>query len=117
MEINPPRRNFLGKAFVATAGSVCMSSTSVLKAFEGIKVSFEGYNPYVEEKNHLRTSLLGKQVAIKGNIYDEIGQHPVSDTVVEIWHLSPNSTKYHHRGKVYINAMEVYNLIKLFQQD
>ncbi|MBT8188697.1 MAG: hypothetical protein HKP38_11375 [Croceitalea sp.] len=111
MEKHSPRRTFLGKALVASAGLACISSTSVIRAFEGAQSPFEGYNPYIEEKNDLRNSLFGKEVALKGVIYDTNGKQPVSNALVEIWHLSPNSTKYRHRGKVRTNAKGEYSFI------
>ena len=114
MEKITPRRAFLGKALMATAGIASISSTSTLRAFTGNESPFEGYNPFVVVKNDLRTfpsSPFGEYFEVNGKIYNAEGTRPLSNCSIEVWHLSPNSSKYRHRAKFYSNELGEYRFI------
>jgi protocatechuate 3,4-dioxygenase beta subunit len=112
MKESTTRRLFLQKTAMATTGLALVSS-NVVSAFSS-ESPFEGYNPFSEEKTDLRTSLFEKHVRVKGVLYDKTGATPVSNATIEVWHLSPNSTKYRHRGKLKTNDAGEYNFITDF---
>ncbi|MDH5413596.1 MAG: hypothetical protein OEW87_05610, partial [Flavobacteriaceae bacterium] len=109
-----PRRSFLGKSLIATAGLVFISSSSTLKAFTGNDSPYMGYNPFTEEKTDLRTTVFGKHISVKGAIYDKTGSIPLPNAKVEVWHLSPNSTKFRHRAKLKTDSTGEYQFITDF---
>lgn len=111
----PSRRLFLRKSAIATTGVVLLSSSSIANTLSNNNSPFDGYNPYSEEKTDLRTSsLFGKHVTVKGKIYDKTGNSPVSNAKLEVWHLSPNSTKYKHQAKFKTNNFGEYSFISDF---
>lgn len=114
MKKTTPRRSFLGKTLMATAGLACVSSTSVLNAFTGEESPFSGYNPYAERKKDLRVNTFGKHVSVSGKIYDSKGKTPLGHTMVEVWHLSPGSAKFRHRAKLMTNEYGDYEFITDF---
>jgi len=114
MEKITPRRSFLGKSLMATAGLVFISSSATLKAFTGNDSPYMGYNPFSEEKTDLRTTIFGKHLSVKGTIYDKTGSIPLPKAKVEVWHLSPNSTKFRHRAKLQTNSAGEYNFVTDF---
>ncbi len=100
---------------MATTSITLLSSTSVLHAFTNEECPFNGYNPYAEETTDLRSSTLGgKHITVKGNIYDSMGTFTIPDAKIEVWHLSPNSTKYRHRSKLKTNSAGEYKFITDF---
>ncbi len=111
MKKTTPRRSFLGKTLMATAGLACVSSTSILTAFTGEESPFSGYNPYADRKKDLRVNTFGKHIAVSGKIYDRKGERPLSNTMVEVWHLSPGSTKFRHRAKLLTDEYGKYKFI------
>lgn len=111
MKKTTPRRSFLGKTLMATVGLACVSSTSVLNAFTAKESPFEGYNPYAEAKTDLRVNSFGKHVAISGKIFESSGKIPLSNALVEVWHMSPGSKKFRHRTKLKTNAFGEYRFI------
>ena len=115
MKKTTPRRLFLKRTVMASTGVALLSSTTALRAFTSEKSPFQGYNPYAEFKTDLRKELFPERtVTIKGTIFDAQGELPLSDAVVEIWHLSPGSTKYRHRGKMITDASGGYEFITDF---
>ncbi len=111
MKKTTPRRSFLGKTVMATAGLACISSTSTLQAFTGKESPFKGYNPYAERKTDLRVNSFGKHIAISGKIYDSQGKTPLRNAMVEVWHLSPGSNKFRHRAKLITDEYGDYEFI------
>ncbi len=111
MKKTTPRRSFLGKTMLAAAGLACVSTTTTLRAFTVKEAPFKGYNPYAERKTDLRVNSFGKHVAITGKIYDSKGETPLAKTMVEVWHLSPGSTKFRHRAKLFTNEHGAYEFI------
>ena len=106
------RRSFLQRSAIATTGLALLSS-NVVNAFTD-NCPYDGYNPYADTKTDLRTVTLGKHVKVKGSIYDKTGLTPIHNATLEVWHLSPNSTKFRHRGKIKTNARGEYSFITDF---
>lgn len=115
MKNNSSRRSFLRKTTCATAGIALFSSTNILNAFNKVTSPYDGYNPYAKEISDLRSSaLFGKYLNIQGKIFDISGISAVSNATVEVWHLSPNSTKYKHRAKLKTNYLGEYSFMTDF---
>ena len=115
MKKKSPRRLFLKYAVLSTASVTLLSSSSVMHALTLEESPFNGYNPYAENKTDLRTSFpFEKSVIVKGNIYNSTGNIPVSNAIIEVWHLSPNSKKFRHRAKLTSNASGEYQFITDF---
>lgn len=111
----PSRRLFLRNTVIATTGIALISSTTFANTFINTESPFDGYNPYAEKTNDLRTSsIFGKHITIKGKIYDKTGTLTRSNVIVEVWHLSPNSTKYKHHAKLTTNSNGEYNFVTDF---
>lgn len=109
------RRNFLKKVALAGSGVAFLSSTSILQAFNGNDCPYEGYNPYSEEKTDLRASVFsGNHITITGKVYSKSNLNPVSNAIVEVWHLSPNSKRYRHQAKMKVNQNGEYTFITDF---
>jgi protocatechuate 3,4-dioxygenase beta subunit len=93
------RRDFLGKSATVIVGTALLSSQFTL----GNVLSqnpFEGYNPYAETKNDLRTGLIYlNNVKVSGKIFLTDGTQPAANANIEVWHLSPGSKQYKNRGK------------------
>ena len=111
MEKTTPRRTFLSKTFMASAVLALASSTSVVNAFSSNNSPFKGYNPFAEYKTDLRTSLVGKHVQVKGQIFDATGKHFLPNAKLEVWHLSPNSKKFEHRAILQTDSDGSYQFI------
>ncbi|MCW5517438.1 hypothetical protein [Muriicola sp. Z0-33] len=117
MEKVTPRRAFLGKALMATAGIASISSTTTLRALTTNESPYKGYNPFAVEKNDLRTFPsypFGEHIEVRGKIFNEAGAATLDNCLLEVWHLSPNSTKYRHRGKLRTNEAGEYKFITDF---
>ena len=115
MKNHPSRRLFLRNSAMATTGIALFSSTAFANTFTSDDSPFEGYNPYAEEKTDLRTSsLFGKHLQVKGEIFDATGSYKLSNVTIEVWHLSPNSKKYRHQAKLTTNNNGEYNFITDF---
>jgi len=115
MKNNTSRRLFLRNSAIATTGMAFLSSTSVLHALTREESPFEGYNPYAETKTDLRASrFFGKHITVKGKIFDKNGTFSIANAKVEVWHLSPNSTKYRHRAILKTNNSGEYQFITDF---
>ena len=103
------------KSAMVTTGITLLSSTSMLNAFTKEESPFEGYNPYAEETTDLRiSSLFGKHLYVKGEIYDKTGTYTLSNTTIEVWHLSPESNKYKHHAKLITNNNGEYSFVTDF---
>lgn len=97
--LDTSRRDFLGKSTAAIVGTALLSSQF---SFGNIlnQNPFEGYNPYAEAKNDLRKGLISiNNVKVSGKIFYAVGKQIVGNANIEVWHLSPESMKYRHRGK------------------
>lgn len=88
---------------------------AVTSAFTTSESPFDGYNPYAEAKNDLRTSIFNTNtISVKGTIYKKDGVTPLKDALVEVWHLSPNSSKYRHRTKLRTDDQGRYKFLTDF---
>ncbi|MDO7172886.1 hypothetical protein [Mariniflexile sp. AS56] len=106
------RRSFLSNTVLATTSIAFISIPSGVSALVTPESPFEGYNKYAEYKTDLRTSFsFGKEVIVNGIIYDSTGKTPVPNAKIEVWHLSPESTKYKHRGKILTDSERHYQFI------
>jgi len=112
MKKSTSRRLFLQKTAMATTGLALVSSHVVGAITD--ESPYHGYNPYSEEKTDLRTTIFDKHVRVKGIIYDKTGTVPLEGATVEVWHCSPNSSKFRHRAKFKTNHQGVYNFITDF---
>lgn len=112
MKESTSRRLFLQKSALATTG-VALLSSGIANAFTN-EIPYDGYNPYSENKTDLRTTIFEKHVRVKGTVYDKTGSIPVPNAAIEVWHLSPNSTKYRHRTKLRTDHLGQYNFITDF---
>jgi len=112
MKESTSRRLFLQKSAMATTGLALLSS-GVANAFTS-EIPYHGYNPYSEEKTDLRTTIFEKHVRVKGTVYDKTGTTPLPNATVEVWHLSPDSSKYRHRTKLRTDHLGRYNFITDF---
>ena len=100
---------------MASLGAACLSSTSSLSAMTFDECQFRGYNPYAESKTDLRASkLFGDHLTISGKVYNKRNLIPMEEVKLEVWHLSPNSTKYRHQAKLNTNAEGAYSFITDF---
>ncbi len=111
MDKTTPRRSFLKNTLKASTGLALISSTAPFSAFATYQSPFEGYNPFAEEKTDLRRSLFGRNVLVAGKIFDEDGNNTLTNVKVEVWHLSPDSSKYKHRAKLFTNYLGEYRFI------
>lgn len=113
MKKNSPRRAFLRTSAIAISG-VALLTPSALDAFTNASSPFDGYNEFAEEKNDLRVLLNEEPIRVSGTIFDHTGITPLSNSVIEVWHLSPNSSKYRHRGKLKTDENGAYSFITDF---
>ncbi|UMB53700.1 hypothetical protein MKD41_15375 [Lutibacter sp. A64] len=111
----PSRRLFLRNTAIAATGLALFSSPTFATSFTNTESPFDGYNPYAKETTDLRTSsLFGKHLSVKGIIFDKTGTFPLSNTSIEVWHLSPNSNTYKHHAKLKTNTNGEYNFVTDF---
>jgi len=104
------RRSFIAKTSMALAGTALLSSTASFASVFSKKVPFEGYDPLMGYKNDLRTFLSGKTLEITGTLFTNENNQllPCNEATVEVWHLSPNSKEFYHRGKFKTNDKGEY---------
>ncbi len=115
MKNNTSRRLFIRNVSFASVGAAFLSSTSSLSAMTLDENQFAGYNPYAELKTDLRVSkLIGKHITVKGKIFCKNKLEPIEGAKIEVWHLSPNSSKYRHQAKLYTNEDGTYSFITDF---
>ncbi|MBX2827115.1 MAG: hypothetical protein KTR22_03090 [Flavobacteriaceae bacterium] len=110
MKKTSDRRTFLRTSAIAASG-IALLSTQTVEALTNDSSPFEGYNPFAEEKTDLRTFIFGKSIQVSGTVYDASGNFPEKDVQLEVWHLSPNSSKFRHRAKLKTDALGRYRFI------
>lgn len=109
------RRNFLKNVALAASGVAVLSPTSVLQAFNKGDCPYEGYNPFAEEKADMRLSKFsGNHVTIEGKILSKSNLSAASGATLEVWHLSPDSSKYRHQAKIKLDENGAYRFITDF---
>ncbi|MCZ4318148.1 hypothetical protein O4H26_04015 [Aequorivita viscosa] len=100
MKETTSRRLFMRNSAIAVTG-IAVFSPALTSAFAASENPYLGYNPYAEAKQDLRTSIFNTNtITVKGTIYQKNGLTPLRDALVEVWHLSPNSSKFRHRTKL-----------------
>ncbi len=115
MEYRSSRRLFLFNTVLASAGLTLLPSTTLATNLTTSPCLFDGYSPHSEEKIDLRTSLFSeKQLTVKGTVFDSSGSFPKANILIEVWHLSPNSSKFRHRAKLTTNNAGEYFFITDF---
>lgn len=103
------RRLFLGKTSAAVLGVAVLSSQNVIASIFNSPAPFEGYNPYAEQSNDLRKQDFGAEtLCIHGTLFSADTSSVIADAKIEVWHLSPKSKKYGHRGYFYTDAQGGY---------
>jgi len=108
------RRSFLIKTAVVTTGLALVSSTQAFAKILDNESPYKGYNPFSENKTDLRKNFFSKSILVKGIVYDEFGVSKISNAKIEVWHLSPNSEKFKHRGHFFTNENGEYKFITDF---
>lgn len=100
MKETTSRRLFMRNTSIAVTG-LAILTPALTSAFSTSENPYAGYNPYAESKRDLRTGIFNTNtIAVKGTIYQKDGVTPLKEALVEVWHLSPNSSKYRHRAKL-----------------
>ena len=114
MRTNPTRRLFLRNTALTAVGIALVPSAILAKQHTKNFGSFKDHVPSVPCTSDLRTlPFVGKQLTVKGCVYDKSGLYPLANASIEVWHLSPNSNKFSHKAKLVSNASGEY----LFQTD
>jgi hypothetical protein len=114
MKKTTSRRLFLRNSTFAITGLTVLTPT-LSNAMISSDCPYLGYNPYAESKSDLRTGVFNlNSIAVKGTIYKKDGLTPIKNATVEVWHLSPNSSKYRHRAKIIADGEGNYEFITDF---
>jgi len=109
------RRVFLRKTALLASGLTLLPSSTLLQAMPLNECPFDGYLPGEIWNNDLRKFQENvPNVRVSGTVYDALGLLPKPNTIMELWHLSPNSEKYAHRGKTLTDANGSYTFITDF---
>jgi protocatechuate 3,4-dioxygenase beta subunit len=94
------RRSFIAKTSLAVVGTTLLTTSTTFANLLKTSYTFEGYQPILEFKNDLRTFIAEKSLKVSGTLYtSETNLQPCANALVEIWHLSPNSKEFNHKGK------------------
>ena len=114
MQKNSSRRRFIRHLSLLTTGAALLPKAQAASGLWGAKVPFPGYNPYMETKNDLRPIPLGTaELQLSGTVFDK-QLKPIPHCIIEVWHLSPGSNSYKHRGRISCDARGRYSLITDF---
>lgn len=118
MSKSTSRRVFLRKTALVASGLTLLPSTSFLHAMSSNECPYDGYIPGELWNNDLRkfTDSVPK-VQVAGTIYDTLGLFPKEGAIIEMWHLSPNSDEFSHRGKTLTDANGKYTFITDFPKN
>lgn len=106
------RRSFLQKAALVTAGITVFSSSKTAANVFNSESPYPYYNPFTSEKTDLRSPLSTvSSVKVNGTLLDKITNLPIANAKVEVWHVSPGSTKVRHRAHFFTDAAGKYTFI------
>lgn len=106
------RRSFLQKAALVTAGATLLSGTKTAASVFNLNANNTGYNPYTDNKTDLRTAFsTAPSVRVQGRVIDKYTQLPLANAKIEVWHISPGSSKVRHRAHFYTDATGAYSFI------
>ena len=111
MSTSISRRGFLGNLTLATTGIALSSTASVVSALTEDQQVLNANNPQPNTTADMRQTLLGKQVSVKGTVFNKDGSATVPNARIEVWHLSPNSKDYGHRATFTSDANGNYKFI------
>jgi len=111
MSENLDRRNFIKLTGVASLGAALLASSNGVASVLDSNNTPEGYNPYSDFSNDLRTSSLEKSISVSGKILSKSGLTPQSNALVEVWHLDTRGRKFSHKAKVETDAQGRYKFI------
>lgn len=115
MKNTTSRRYFIRNSAMAIAGFAVLSPPGFAHALTDHESPYLGYNPYAESISDLRSGFFNSNsVTVKGVVFDKNSTSPLSNAQVEVWHLSPNASKYRHRGKLVTNGSGEYEFITDF---
>ena len=107
-----PRRLFIRNSTLATLGASLFSSTLIANNLINETSPFVNID---KRTNDLRAStLFGKHVTVKGTIFDSKGVNPLSNGIVEVWHLSPSLKNKKYTTKIKTNEWGEYSFITDF---
>ncbi len=107
-------RLFMRKSAFAITGLAVLTPT-ITSAFSTSESPFLGYNPYAETKKDLGKGMFNfNSVTVTGTIYEKDAITPITSAIVEVWHLSPNSSKYRHGAKLQTDESGNYEFITDF---
>lgn len=106
------RRRFLSKLSFAVIGTSLLSSQWFYAFVAKDQSPFAGYYPYSKQKNDLRCAKYsGTTLKVSGTTFARNGLRTLSYVRIEVWHLSPDSKKYDHKGAFSSNASGEYTFI------
>jgi len=109
-EFNPTRRRFLGKLPLAVIGTTLLSSQLSYAFVTKDDSPFEGYDSNTKDNNDLRSAISsGTTLKVFGTVYGTDGLQVLPNARIEVWHLSPGSNKYDHKGAFSSNANGEYS--------
>lgn len=107
--LNINRRRFLGKLPLAVLGGAILSSHFSFAFKNRVDSPFPGFDSNTRDSNDLRASgFLGNTIKVTGNIYGKDGLSLKPNARLEVWHLSPGSSQYNHRGAFSSNTDGAY---------
>lgn len=111
----PSRRKFLRNTFLASVGITALGTTqSIASVFES-KLKLNGYLPNADFTTDLRKSGASVMpVTVHGIIYDQQSRLPVSNALIEVWHLSPDSEVMSYRAQFNTSESGRYSFITDF---
>lgn len=113
MKNSTSRRLFMRNSAFAITGLTVL--TPILSNAFVSESPYLGYNPYAETKNDLRAGIFSaNSITVKGTVFEKDGLTPAKNATVEVWHLSPNSSKYRHRAKLKTDGQGNYEFITDF---
>ncbi len=95
------RRSFIAKTTLAVMGTTLLTTSTSFATLLKTSYPFEGYQPVLDYKNDMRTLLSEKSLKVSGTLYTSVTDlQPCANALVEVWHLSPNSIEFNHKGKI-----------------
>lgn len=111
MKNKTSRRLFIRNSTLATLGISLFSPT----IFANTLINDTSLSVNLDKSTDLRvSSLFGKHVTVKGKIFDSKGVTPISNAIIEVWHLSPNSKNKKYNTKIETNELGEYSFITDF---
>ena len=103
------RRLFISKLSYALIGTTILSSQLSYAFITNTDAPFEGYEPCLDDTTDLRSfNSPDKTLNIIGTVYGKDGLSLKPNARIEVWHLSPGSSEYDHRGAFNSSANGAY---------